>query len=206
MARSTHLTRQEYFGTPIHTSDLEDDFKADMLSVQAFIPLDLCSLREIATNAVQNLVAHGGILASDSTPILERVDGATDRALRVRWAAADVVEVAHPAIPLPPDLDAAENVIVHLLLERSGSTDDCDIDVLAFFNGIGAYSADTEMGGKTDALTTTNVEEQLVSLAAATITGHPGMLNLSFVPDAHAADAIHWYGGWIEFTRKLRTT
>jgi hypothetical protein len=206
MGRSTHLSYEEYFGRPIFTTDLDDDFAADMLSAQTFIPLDITALREIATNAVQNLAAHGGILASDSTPILERVNGATDRQLRVRWAAEDVAEVAFPPIPIPPDLDSAETVDVHLLLQRSGSTDDCDIDVLAFFNGIGSYSADTEMGGKTDALTTTNVEEQVVSLAAANISGHPGFLGISLLPDAHDTDAIYLLAAWLEYTRKLRTT
>ena len=35
-----------------------------------FIPLDITSLREIASNDTQNLAAHGGILAQDSVPIL----------------------------------------------------------------------------------------------------------------------------------------
>jgi len=206
MGRVTYQTREEFFGTPTQVSDLEAALQTDVLSVQAFIPLDICGLREIATNAIQNLAAYGGILASNSTPILQRVNGATDKALRVSWVGEDVAEVQFPPIPIPPDLDSDEDVVVHLLLQRSGSTDDCDIDVLAYFNGIGAYTGDTEMGGKTDALTTTNIEEQIVALAAANITGHPGFLNISLLPDAHDADTIYLYAAWIEYTRALRTS
>ena len=206
MARNTGFTIEDLVGSPVKFSDLHADLQADLTSAQAFIPLDITAFREIATNAIQNLAAHGGILASDSTPILERVNGATDRALRIRWAASDSAEIAYPPIPLPPDLDASEDVIVHLVVERGGSTDDSQIDVLALENGLGAYAADTEMGGKTAALATTNVTEVTVTLAAANIAGHPASLNLSLLPDAHTTDALHMYSGWVEFTRKVRTS
>jgi len=205
MARFTYETRETVFGTKVEIGDLGGP-GTDMLSAQTFIPLDICALRDISSNAIQNLVAHGGILASDSTPVLERINAATDRQLRVRWAASDSNEAQFPPIPIPPDLDSDENVIVHLLLQRSGSTDDCDIDVLAYFNGIGAYTGDTEMGGKTAALTTTNVEEVTVTLASANISGHPGFLSLTLLPDAHTTDALYLLAAWIEYTRKLRTT
>ncbi|MFQ6030616.1 MAG: hypothetical protein ACE5Q6_24355, partial [Dehalococcoidia bacterium] len=48
-------------------------------AVVGFIPLDLTALREIATNDIQALAAHGGILASDSVPTLLRINGATDK-------------------------------------------------------------------------------------------------------------------------------
>jgi len=204
--RPTYASRHDWFGTYTEYDDLGADLKSDLKSAQSFIPLDICAFREISANAIQNLAAHGGILGSDSTPVLERVDGATDRALRIRWAADDVAEIAYPPIPLPPDLNPAANVIVHLMLARSGATDDCQIDVLALENGVGAYAADVEMGGKTAALATTNVTEATSVLSASGIAGHPSLLNLSLLPDAHAADAIYLFGGWIEFTRMLRTS
>ena len=207
---ATYMPPAEFFHRPdgLLLTDLEADLRTDLKSVQVFIPLDLFGFREIATNAIQNLAAHGGLLASDSTPVLERVNGDTDRALRIRWAAAVVDEIAHRPIPLPPDLNPASDVVVHLMLARSGTTDDCDIDILAYENGAGAYAADTEMGGKTAALTgaANLVTEVIVALGASDIGGHPSVLNLSLLPDAHGTDAIHLFGGWVEFTRMLRTT
>jgi len=208
-ARVTYYSREDFFGTLIDILDLDADLQADLTSAQTFIPLDITALREVATNAIQNLAAHGGILASDSAPKLERVNGATDKALRVTWTAeADTDEAQFPPIPWPPDLDPAEDVIVHLLLAREGTTDGCIIDVQAFENSAGAYAADTEMGGDAAALTgaANLVTEVTVTLSASNIAGPPGMLNLSLVPDAHEADDLYLYGAWIEYTRLVRTS
>ena len=56
--------------------------RAQAADAKGFIPLDITALREIATNDIQNLAAHGGLLASDSDPALARVNGATDKAHR----------------------------------------------------------------------------------------------------------------------------
>lgn len=175
--------------------------EASMLAAnlaRGFIPLDITGLREIAADAVQNLAAHGGILASDSTPTLTRVNGATDKALRVTWAATVVDEAQFAPVPMPPDLDDAADVTVHLLMAMGGATDTPTVDVQAF-DAVG----DTEMGGNTAAVTGTTIAEYTVTLAAANIAGHPlGFLNISLVPAAHANDALYLYAAWIEYARK----
>jgi len=205
MVRVTYVSPEDFFGRLFSITDLEATLQADLQSTQAFISLDITSLREIATNDIQNLAAHGGIMASDSTPFLKRVNGATDKALRIEWAASDSNEVAFPPIPWPPDLDDTADVVVHLLVARNGTTNGCQIDVLAYENVAGAYAADTEMGGKTAALTTTDMTEVTVVLGASDISGHPGVLNLSLLPDAHTTDKLWLYGAWIEYKRKIRT-
>lgn len=199
--RSTNRTIKEFFGHLVELTDLDAHIASDLESNQTFLPLDITALREIATNDIQNLAAHGGILGSDSTPKLKRVNAATDKALRVEWAASDSNEAQFPPIPWPPDLDPSDDVVVHLLVQRSGGTDNCQIDVQAF-EGVG----DTEMGGKTDALTNTSVTEVTVTLSASDISGHPGVLNLSLVPDAHTTDALYLYTAWLQYTRQLRTS
>lgn len=160
------------------------------------IPLDLTSLREIATNDIQALAAHGGLLSSDSDPSLARVNGATDKALRVVWDTSnDTDEVQFPPVPWPHDLDPSSDVTVHLLAVMAGSTDTPTIDVQAF-EGVG----DTEMGGATAALSDT-LAEVSVTLDAANITGHPGFLNLALVPGAHTTDALYLYAAWLEYTK-----
>ena len=175
-----------------------DGTLSDLLKT-GFIPLDITALREIATNDIQALAAHGGLLASDSDPSLARVNGATDKALRVIWdGAADTDEVAFPPVPMPPDLDETAAVTIHLLMAMAGATDTPTVDVQVF-DAVG----DTEMGGATAAVTGTDVAEYTVTVAAANVSGNPtGFLNIALVPAAHTTDSLYLYAAWIEYTRK----
>lgn len=162
-----------------------------------FYPLDITALREIASDEIQNLAAHGGILALDSTPILERVATSTDKALRVVWGAGDQTEVQFPPVMMAPFFDAATDVTIHLLAKMNASGDTPTIDVQVF-DAIG----DTEMGGPTAALSVT-LAELTVTLANADISGHPlGFFNISLVPGTHATQLVELYGAWMEFKRK----
>ena len=185
---STHRSVKEFFGHGMGHGDLDDVLAADLKSTQTFIPLDISRLRGLPTH------------------LLERVDGDTDPTRRVKFPAGTRFQVSFPPVVWPPDVNAAASVVVHLLLQRSGTTDDSDIDVLAYENSTGAYAADTEMGSKTAALTTTNMTEVTVTLAAADIAGHPGVLNLTLYPDAHTTDILYLYGGSLEYTRSLLTS
>ncbi len=162
-----------------------------------FIPLDITSLREIASNDIQNLAAIGGLLAKDSVPILERTNAATDKSLRVHWIVNGLEEVQFPPVPMPPDLNSAIDMTVHLVAE-SGSTDTPVIDVQVW-DGVG----DTEMGGNTGAIADA-ITEVTVTIANVNVSGNPlGFLNIGLVPGAHTTDPIFLYGAWIEYTKKL---
>lgn len=164
---------------------------------KATIQLDITSLREIASNDIQNLAAHGGLLASDSDPALARVNGATDKALRVTWdTAADTDEVQFPPVAKPQDLDEGTDLTIHLLMAMGGATDTPTVDVQVY-DGLG----DTEMGGATGAVTGTTITEYTVTIANANIAAAPGFLNIALVPGAHTNDALHLYAAWIEYTR-----
>ncbi len=167
------------------------------LNPKGFIMLDITSLREIASDIIQNLAAHGGVLASDSVPALTRTSGATDGSLRVTWLLAEVDQVQFPSVPMPPDLDETVDVTIHLVAE-SGSTDTPVFNV-EVYDGVG----DTEMGGNTGA-TADAITEVTVTIANANISGHPtGFFNISLIPAAHGTDSLHLYAAWIEYTRKL---
>ena len=162
------------------------------------IPLDITALREIATNDTQALAAHGGLLASDSDPSLARVNGATDKALRVIWDTSnDTDEVQFPPVIMPADLDAGQDVTIHLLMAMGGATDTPTVDVQVF-DGVG----DTEMGSATAAVTGTSVAEYTATVAAANVSGHPlGFLNIALAPGEHTTDALYLYGAWVEYVR-----
>ncbi len=162
-----------------------------------FIPLDITSLRTLASNDIDTLANQGGMLAQNSVPILERSNDATDKSLRVHWIVDGVEEVQFPPVPMPPDLNSAVDLTIHLVAE-SGSTDTPVIDVQVW-DGVG----DTEMGGNTGGLADA-ITEVTVTIANANVSGNPtGFLNVGLVPAGHSTDAIFLYAAWIEYTKKL---
>lgn len=172
--------------------------KLDASLAVGTIQLDITSLREIASNDIQALAAHGGLLASDSDPALARVNGATDKALRVIWDTSnDTDEAQFPPVAMPVDLDASTDLTIHLLMAMGGATDTPTVDVQVF-DAVG----DTEMGGATGAVTGTSVAEYTVTIANANVSGNPtGFLNIALVPGTHENDALYLYAAWIEYAR-----
>lgn len=161
-----------------------------------FIPIPLTSFREVAANATINAAGNGGLLASDTTPIFERVNGATDKQQRINWAASNSDELV-ASFPYPPDLDDTAAVTVNLLMKMAGATDTPTVAV-SYFEGVG----DTNAGGNTAALGTTIAAAKSVTIAASDIGAYPAMASIGIVPGAHTTDAAWLYACWIEYTRK----
>src|SRR3990167_354982 len=175
-------------------------FTAAMLPTNlktGFIPLDIGSLRIIASDAIGN-TAEGMLLDGNTAPSLQRVNSATDKALRVIWAATSVIELQFPPIPYPPDLDDTANVEVHVLIGKDTNTDNAAVVEVQAWEGLG----DTEMGGNTEALATATITEYSVALAAANIAAQPNFLNVGLVPGTHNTEAIHLYAAWLEYKRR----
>ena len=178
----------------------------DVTATTGTIPLDIAALREVVSNDVgisvdaeagAGTADGGGYLTKDTTPLLERVNAATDKALRVTWAASDSTEVLFPTVVKPQDLDSAEDLTVHLWAGMAGATDTPTIDIQCF-DGVG----DTEMGGASGALSDT-AGEVSTTIAAANLGASPGFLNISLVPGAHTTDILWVYAAWIEYKRKV---
>jgi hypothetical protein len=160
--------------------------------------LPLHAARIIASNdiGVKN-ATDGGAVSKDTTPIFERVNGATDKALRLRWAASDSAEIQLPTFAYPPDLDDAAAVEVHLLAAMAGATN-TPVIAVSYFEGLG----DTNAGGNTAAVTGTGIAEYTVTIAAGDVGAHPTFANIGLTPAAHTTDALYVYAAWIEYTRK----
>ena len=167
---------------------------------KGYIPIDLSVFREVAANVTQNAAANGGLLASDTTPVYERVNGATDKALRISWAAANVDEITC-SFSYPPDLDDTNAVEVHILA-ASGGTTNSPVIAVGYFEGVG----DTNAGGNTAAVTGTTVAEYSVTIAASDVGTHPNVASVSLTPAAHGTDALRVYALWIEYTRLLKSS
>lgn len=161
-----------------------------------FVHLPLTTWRIIATNdiAAKN-AADGGLISLDTDPTLKRVNGATDKQLRIAWAAASVIEITNSFV-YPPDLDEASAVEFHFLAASAGATDSPTVAV-GYFEGVG----DTNAGGNSGAVTGTTVAEYSVSIAAGDIGATPKAASVSLTPAAHGTDALYIYATWIEYTR-----
>lgn len=160
-----------------------------------FVPLPLSIAREIATNDIPAAAAIGGLLASDTTPILKRLNGATDKKMMVEWAASNSDEIAWD-FPYPPDLDDAAAIEVHLLAKMNGATD-TPVIAVSYFEGVG----DSNAGGNTAALSST-LAELTVSIAHANVSAAPNGASIGIVPGAHTTDKVQLLAAWVEYTRK----
>lgn len=161
-----------------------------------YIPLSLNTARIIASNAIANLT-EGGIPDGNTDPILQRINGATDKNWRLVWAAASVVELAFEPFALPPDIDDASAIIVNLLVSKDTNTDNAAVIAVGYFQGIG----DTNAGGNTAALATAAITKYTRSIAASDVQVYPDMVAITLIPGTHGTDAIRLHAAWIEYTR-----
>ena len=160
-----------------------------------FIPLPLTQWREMGTNEIQNLAAHGGILAVDSTPILQFTNGDTDSAIRLSWVATDVKAITTQT-PLPPDLDVTGDVVLHMRAAMNNTNDTPVIDADSFFN-----EGDTKVSDASAAITGATVAEYTITIAAADVPAGAQTLSIEITPAAHGTDALYVYATWLEYVR-----
>lgn len=163
-----------------------------------YIPLNLAGWREITTNDIPATAADAGALSSNTTPFFARVNAATDKKLRIGWAASNSDAITFD-FAYPPDIDAASDVTICILASMAGATDTPTVAV-NFFEGVG----DTNAGGNTAAITGTTVTKYTRAIAAADVSaygGAAGAASVEIVPGTHTTDALYIYGAWIEYTR-----
>lgn len=159
------------------------------------IPLDITTAKIIAGDAIGN-TTEGLFPDGNTDPSLARVNAATDKALRLVWAAASVVEVQFAPIVYPGDLDDTAPITVHFLAGMAGAADTPTLTV-GYFEGVG----DTDAGGATGALAAA-VAEVSRSIAHGDVGAHPKAATVTLTPGAHGTDALYVYAAWIEYTRK----
>lgn len=174
-----------------------------------YIPLPLVSWRIInAGNTDTALVAataaigSGGVGGVDGDPKLIRVNAATDKALRLQWAAASVKEVLNDFM-YPPDMDDNQALTVKILAAMGGATDIPIITVGFWQQGsVGAYALSADVGGATAAVTGAATALYSRSITAANLFAAPAKASLTLIPAAHGTDVLNIYGTWIEYVRK----
>jgi hypothetical protein len=175
------------------------DINQHLLSAQKFLPVPLTALRELTTGAIPNAAGNGGLLASDTTPVLSSVNGDTDGALRVSWAASNSDAIGFQ-VPLPPDLDDTADVVIHVRAAMSGTTDTPVIDADSYFN-----EGDTKVEDASAAITGASYAEYTITIGAADVPAGAQTLSVEITPAAHTTDALYVTAVWIEYKAKLLT-
>jgi hypothetical protein len=170
------------------------------------------ALAELAKNvAMLPIPLTSFVLAADGSPLVAFDDGVADgfdyiEGVAYRFNPTSTDKIA-TTVAMPPDLDDAEDVLVHCLASRVGAADTTTVLTLeAFFQTAGAaYDADANAGGNTGALAaaTTVVSEVTRTIAAADVPAAPCALSLTIVPSAALdADDLRLHAVWLEYTRK----
>jgi len=145
------------------------------------LALSLYDLREVTTGGdVSNIAGNGGLLASDTTPILE---GNAAETQQLNWASSNSDIVCLQA-SLPEDFDGREDVLVELWV-ASGTTNLASFTVESAWDG-GTVVSDTA----TDPAQSATVHKITARIAAADIPDSPSFLTLMLTPAAHTTDAI----------------
>lgn len=162
-----------------------------------WIPVPLTALREITSNNIPNAAGNGGILASDTTPIFEYVNGDTDSALRLRWASSNSDAVAFN-LPLPPDLDFSQPVYVKLHMAMGGTTDTPTVTCESFF-GVG----DTKITDTSSAVSGTTIAVYTITIAAADVESAMIKRFASFelTVGSHTTDTALLYAVAVEYSK-----
>lgn len=162
-----------------------------------FIPIPLFSLRETSNFDVGAIAANGGVLASDTTPILEAIDAATDGCQRVHWAADDVDQVIAQVV-LPLDLDPASDMTLKLRA-GGGATDGITLGIHSFFNEADTKLTDALVGSVNGAA----FAEYYATIAADGIPAAARTLTIGLTPGVHATDPLYLTALWLEYTKKF---
>jgi hypothetical protein len=170
-----------------------------LLTAQGFIPVPLATVRELATGTHPNAAGNGGLLASDTTPILGAANGDTDGAWRLAWAASNSDAIGFQ-VPLPPDLNDAADVVIHFRAAMAGTDDTPAISADSYFN-----EGDTKVEDDSGAVTGTSYDEYEITIAHGDVPAGAQTLSVELTPGSHTTDILYLTAIWIEYTRKILT-
>lgn len=137
---------------------------------------------------------------------------ATAEGIGIRWNNHATPTPIQTSFPYPPDLDPANDVVLHVLAYKTGATvgDAVTWTCTAFENVAEAlFDADADFGGASSAMTgdaaTKTVQEETLTLAAANITGSPGSVALTIQPTdgTLGTDDVTILSVWLEYTKRI---
>lgn len=168
------------------------DTKGNYHAFHANLPLSLNDFREVTTGgAVANITNNGGILASDTTPILRNISGVLGQ--EISWATGNVDPIlCH--ITLPSDFNGDNDVLLDLWV-NSGTTDAASIGISSCFDG-GTTVSDTA----TDSAKSATTHRITAIISRDDIPDRAENLTIMLTPPTHATNAIQLQGARIRYT------
>lgn len=159
------------------------------------VPLDLYAFREVsATGDVGNIAAIGGVLGSDTAPIMR--GAATTNEAEIVWV-ADGVDPIGISFMLPVDFDDTADATLDLVV-ASGATDAATMGIASTWNG-GSEVTDSASDAATKSATAHTIT---ATIATADIPVGANRVTFRITPPAHAADAISLRGARLNYRRK----
>ena len=176
-----------------------DEIYQHLRSIQHCIPFSLHAFREVDANGdVGNIVANGGLLASDTTPIF-RADAAESE--EISWATGNVDPVQLQTA-LPPNFDDTADAKFEIDV-YSGATDASTLTIETSWDG-GAKVSDTADDAATKSATRHTIT---ATIANADIPAGARNVTIHIVPtNAHAVDAYQIVGARLLHKGKLLTS
>lgn len=159
--------------------------------------LSLHNWREADANAdVGAIAANGGILASDTTPIMRGASSLITQ--EISWAASNSDPIV-AQVTLPEDFDGRSEVIFEFWV-NSGTTDAVSFTVATSWDG-GATVSDTSSSDTATKSATTH--KVTATVAAADIPDNAAFLTVLLTPGAHTTNAIQLQGVRGLYTQKV---
>ena len=158
------------------------------------IPLSLIAFRESDASAdVGNIVANGGILASDTTPVLRGASGLISQ--EISWASSNSDPIVCQAM-LPECFNGQEDVYVELWVS-SGTTDAATFTVATSWDA-GATVTDTA----TDGAKSATMHKITATISAGDIPDSASFVTVLLTPAAHTTNAVQLHAARLGFLPK----
>ncbi len=177
-----------------------DEIGQHIVSVQKFISIPLNTFRETTNFDVGDIAANGGILASDTTPVLDAINAATDGCQRILWASSDVTQIVFQT-SLPPDFDTSANLVLHTRIVSGGTANAVGFTVDSFFN-----EGDSKVTDTSGTNQTTTYTEVTTTIALADIPSGAQTVTIGLTPVSHGTDTLALSAAWFEYSGLLRTS
>lgn len=170
------------------------DSKGGYHAILSDICFSLNDFREVDANGdVSNIAANGGILASDTTPILR---GNSAETLEISWATGNVDPISCQAT-LPNDFDGGQDVTIDLWV-ASGTTNLASFTVETGWDG-GALVSDTA----TDPAQSATVHKITATVAASDIPDAASYVTIALTPAAaHSTDTYQLLAARLNYVPK----
>ena len=159
----------------------------------ACVPLSLHSFREADANAdVGAIAANGGILASDTTPIMRGASSLISQ--EISWASSNSDPIVCQ-FALPPDFDGRNDVLVEFWV-YSGTTNAATISVASSWDA-GATVTDSAVGSAS-----ATIHKTTATIAAADIPDSASFVTLLLTPAAHTTDALQLVAARLKYVAR----